>query len=215
VSDATVWGASPPRCSQRPECNRSPQQLTCIHVNFHNNWRVSVSGKCRRGEGGWCRRHTWVRHGGEGETPHVSEGEMETTEGEGVDLLTQLLELVGWSQVNDKETEKDLYWLLCWLLFDKLYSTRSVLSKTNRYIHRSKEVWRRWHRLETPYSKWTILFSNNRRSVLFRISSMTNSFQYQLISLPMHRFFCFCTRTVHVLEQTHCHRAGTKTEPEI
>jgi hypothetical protein len=50
-----------------------------------------------------------VRHGGEGETPHVSEGELETTEGEGVDLLTQLLELVGWSQVNDKETEKDLY----------------------------------------------------------------------------------------------------------
>ncbi len=49
-----------------------------------------------------------MRHGGEGETPDVREGELETTEGEGVDLLAQLLELVGWSQVNDKEAEKDL-----------------------------------------------------------------------------------------------------------
>ena len=38
----------------------------------------------------------------------MSEEELETSEGEGVDLLDQLLELVGWSQVNDKETEKDL-----------------------------------------------------------------------------------------------------------
>jgi len=37
----------------------------------------------------------------------VSEEELETTEGEGVDLLAQLLELVGWSEVNDKQTEKD------------------------------------------------------------------------------------------------------------
>jgi hypothetical protein len=42
------------------------------------------------------------------QTTHVSEEELETTEGEGVDLLAQLLELVGWSEVNDKETEKDL-----------------------------------------------------------------------------------------------------------
>jgi len=27
---------------------------------------------------------------------------------EGVDLLAELLDLVGWSPVNDKETEKDL-----------------------------------------------------------------------------------------------------------
>ena len=42
----------------------------------------------------------------------MSEEELETTEGEGVYLLAQHLELVGWSQVNDKETEKDLSCLL-------------------------------------------------------------------------------------------------------
>ena len=35
----------------------------------------------------------------------MSEEELETTEGEGVDLLPQLLELLGWSQVDDNETE--------------------------------------------------------------------------------------------------------------
>jgi hypothetical protein len=34
--------------------------------------------------------------------------ELETTKGEVVDFLTELLEIVGWSQVDDKETEKDL-----------------------------------------------------------------------------------------------------------
>jgi hypothetical protein len=38
----------------------------------------------------------------------VSEELLETTEREGVDLLPELVELTGWSQVNDKETEKDL-----------------------------------------------------------------------------------------------------------
>ena len=45
------------------------------------------------------------------QTTHVSEEELETTEGERVDMLApswQLLELVGWSEVNDKETEKNL-----------------------------------------------------------------------------------------------------------
>ena len=37
----------------------------------------------------------------------MSEQELETTEGEGVDLLAELLDLVGWTQFND-ETEKDL-----------------------------------------------------------------------------------------------------------
>ena len=55
-------------------------------------------------------------------TTHVCEEDLETTEGEGVDLLSQLLELVGWPQVNDKETEKDL----SLLLFDKLGSTWTV-----------------------------------------------------------------------------------------
>ena len=43
------------------------------------------------------------------EVTHVSDQELETTEGEGVDLLTEILELVGWSQVNDNESERDLF----------------------------------------------------------------------------------------------------------
>ena len=39
---------------------------------------------------------------------HVSEEEVDTTEGEGVDFLDELLEMSGWPQVNDEETEKDL-----------------------------------------------------------------------------------------------------------
>jgi hypothetical protein len=42
------------------------------------------------------------------EVTHVCEEDLETTEREGVDFLDELLELVGWSQVNDEETEKDL-----------------------------------------------------------------------------------------------------------
>ncbi len=34
--------------------------------------------------------------------------ELETTEGEGVDLLAELLQLAGWPQVNNEETEMDL-----------------------------------------------------------------------------------------------------------
>jgi len=35
------------------------------------------------------------------------EEDLETTEGEGVDFPSELLELSGWTQVNDEETEKD------------------------------------------------------------------------------------------------------------
>jgi hypothetical protein len=42
------------------------------------------------------------------EVTHVREEDLETTEGEGVDFLAQLLELAGCQQVNDEETEKDL-----------------------------------------------------------------------------------------------------------
>ena len=42
------------------------------------------------------------------EVTRVSEEELDTTEGEGVDFLTELLDLTGWPQVNDEETEKDL-----------------------------------------------------------------------------------------------------------
>jgi hypothetical protein len=42
-----------------------------------------------------------------GEVTHVCDQDSGTTEGEGVDFLAELLELVGWTQVNDEETEKD------------------------------------------------------------------------------------------------------------
>jgi len=45
------------------------------------------------------------------EVTHVREEELEMNESEGVDFLAELLELVGWSQVNDEETEKDWSWL--------------------------------------------------------------------------------------------------------
>jgi hypothetical protein len=72
---------------------------------------------------------------------HVSE-EVETTEGEEVDSLTQFLEVEGWPQVNDKETEKDLSWSsyclinfvdhgLCFLID----TTESNL-ETNRFMYK-------------------------------------------------------------------------------
>jgi hypothetical protein len=42
------------------------------------------------------------------EVTRLREEELDTTEVEGVDFLAELLHLVGWSQVNDEETEKDL-----------------------------------------------------------------------------------------------------------
>ncbi len=42
------------------------------------------------------------------EVTHVCEEDLKTTEGEGVDFLAELLELSGWTQVNDEETEQDL-----------------------------------------------------------------------------------------------------------
>ena len=41
------------------------------------------------------------------EVTHVRGEDVETTEGEGVDFLAELLELVGWGQVDDEETETD------------------------------------------------------------------------------------------------------------
>ena len=37
----------------------------------------------------------------------MCEEDLETTEGEDVDFLGELLDLVGWTQVKDEETEKD------------------------------------------------------------------------------------------------------------
>jgi len=39
---------------------------------------------------------------------HVREEDVQTTEGEGVDFLGELLELSGWTLVDDDETEPDL-----------------------------------------------------------------------------------------------------------
>jgi hypothetical protein len=38
----------------------------------------------------------------------VTEEDLETTEGEDVDLLVRLLELTGWSEVDDKEKGEEL-----------------------------------------------------------------------------------------------------------
>jgi hypothetical protein len=42
------------------------------------------------------------------EVTHVREEDVETTEGEGVDFLGELLELSGWTLVDDDETEPEL-----------------------------------------------------------------------------------------------------------
>ena len=42
------------------------------------------------------------------EVTHVREEDVETTEGEGVDFLAELLELSGWTLVDDYETEPEL-----------------------------------------------------------------------------------------------------------
>jgi hypothetical protein len=42
------------------------------------------------------------------EVTHVREEDVETTEGEGVDFLGELLELSGWTLVDDDETESEL-----------------------------------------------------------------------------------------------------------
>ena len=41
------------------------------------------------------------------EVTHVCEEDLETNEGEGVDFLAELLEMTGWGQVDDEETEED------------------------------------------------------------------------------------------------------------
>ena len=47
----------------------------------------------------------------------MTKEDFETTDGEGSDLLSELLELVDWSEVQyDKEKEKEL----AWFLFDKI-----------------------------------------------------------------------------------------------
>ena len=46
------------------------------------------------------------RHHLHKEVTHGREEDLETTEGEGVDILAELLELVEWPQVNDEETER-------------------------------------------------------------------------------------------------------------
>jgi len=71
-----------------PNTKSIQQQLTCV---------------CRWQQGGARNLvpEIW-------EVTHVSEEELETTEGGGVDFLAEILELVGWPQVNDEQTEKDL-----------------------------------------------------------------------------------------------------------
>ena len=119
VSDATVSGEYPSRYSERPEYKQV--------VNVDEEDMVDDEGVEEE-------REIW-------EVTHVSEKDLETTEGKGVDFLAELLELEGWSQVNDKETEKTC---LHYCLDDGLihcfqhglcFLTNIV--ETNRYIIRT------------------------------------------------------------------------------
>jgi hypothetical protein len=60
----------------------------------------------------------------------VTEEDLETNEGEEVDLLTTLLDLSGW-EVNDKEKEKEL----SSLLFDKDVSNLTTIPSQTRVTH--------------------------------------------------------------------------------
>ena len=72
----------------RQEVSRSPQE-------------ESVDGQGMVDDDGFPDdREVW-------EVTHVREEDLETNEGEGVDFLAELLEMAGWGQVDDEETEED------------------------------------------------------------------------------------------------------------
>ena len=113
VSDGTVSGACPPRYSvlglvcekmservvfarQEEEDRRVRQEVCSIPQE------ESVDGEGMVDDDGFPDdREVW-------EVTHVCEEDLETTEGEGVHFLAELLEVAGWGQVDDEETEKDL-----------------------------------------------------------------------------------------------------------
>ena len=92
VKDATTVTGDP-RADTRVRC----YCLRCIPDTVLATSRILVTTSGQQSLTRVCR---WATH--------VSEQDLETTEGEGVDFLAELLALAGWSQVNDKETEKDL-----------------------------------------------------------------------------------------------------------
>ena len=67
-----------------------------------------VSDGTVSGEKNLARQEEEDRRERQGVSIITQDDTSETTEGEGVDFLTELLELVGYPQVNDDETEKDL-----------------------------------------------------------------------------------------------------------
>ena len=63
------------------------------------SWKLRIRrGRYPRHRGFQDDREIW-------EVTHVCDQDLETTEG--VDFLPELLDLTGWTQVNDEETEKD------------------------------------------------------------------------------------------------------------
>jgi hypothetical protein len=90
------------------------QALMCVcrgqrKLRSRRGWYPRHRVGCHRGKQGWgfpggCfpdDREVW-------DVTHVREEYVETTEGEGVDFLGELLELSGWTLVDDDETESEL-----------------------------------------------------------------------------------------------------------
>jgi hypothetical protein len=109
----------------------TPVGTSRIPKVLNNLWLVCAGGRrnCGRGQGG-ADEHTWVR----------KSWKRLLTEGEGVDFLVELLEMTGWPQVNDEQTEEDFSWVLSWILIDKLCSTRSVFSNKHFWDLRPKRT---------------------------------------------------------------------------
>ncbi len=85
-----IFPLNPWRYSQRPR--RVRQEVS----NITQDHQVEEEDR-EDDEGVQDEREIW-------EVTHVSQQDLEMTEGEGLDLLAQLLELVGWSQINNNET---------------------------------------------------------------------------------------------------------------
>jgi hypothetical protein len=91
------------KMSERVVCARQEEEDRRVRQEVHNSPQEELGD----GEGmvdDDCfpdDREVW-------EVTHVREEDVETTEGEGVDFLSELLELSGWTLVDDDETEPEL-----------------------------------------------------------------------------------------------------------
>ena len=99
----TVLGLVCEKMTERVVCARQEEEDRRVRQEVHNSPQEELGD----GEGmvdDDCfpdDREVW-------EVTHVREEDVETTEGEGVDFLAELLELSGWTLVDDYETEPEL-----------------------------------------------------------------------------------------------------------